>query len=152
MGANVRYNGVVKAQLHPILKKWQQEGRLVTVCPEVSGGLSTPRPAAEIQISTASSSKRLSKKVVTQAGDDVSEAFERGAYHALRLCQAHQINYALLKEFSPSCGGSQVYDGTFSAHKVPGQGVTASLLSHHGIKMYSELTLEQLISDIESTI
>lgn len=148
MGANVRYNGVIKANLHPILKQWQQEGRLVTVCPEVSGGLSTPRPAAEIQLSSSLPTYSSSKQVITVDGDDVSDAFERGAQHALRLCQAHQIKYALLKEFSPSCGGTQIYDGTFQARKVTGQGITASLLSQWGITIYSELTIEQLIEDL----
>jgi len=148
MGANVRYNGVIKANLHPMLKQWQQQGRLITVCPEVSGGLSTPRPAAEIQLASTYSAKPIVKQVVTADGDDVSEAFVRGAQYTLRLCQAHRIKYALLKEFSPSCGSTQIYDGSFAAKKISGQGVTASLLSQHGIIVYSELTIEQLIEDI----
>lgn len=104
---------------------------------EVSGGLPVPRAAAEQQATGL---------VITQAGVDVTDAFTRGANIALSLCETHNIRYALLKESSPSCGSNTIYDGSFSHRKIPGQGVTAALLSAHGIKVFSEENIDQLIT------
>jgi uncharacterized protein YbbK (DUF523 family) len=53
-----------------------------------------------------------------------------------------------LKESSPSCGSSQVYDGSFQGNKIPGQGVTAALLMKNDIEVYSEQNIEELIQRI----
>ena len=55
------------------------------------------------------------------------------------------IKYAILKAKSPSCGKGLVYDGTFSGTKIKGMGVTASLLTKHGVKIYSENNIEELL-------
>jgi uncharacterized protein YbbK (DUF523 family) len=78
--------------------------RLVPICPEVCGGLPTPRPAAE----------RNGDRVVTAAGDDVTAEYQRGARVAVELAQAVGARRAVLKARSPSCGGEQIYDGTFT--------------------------------------
>ena len=106
------------------------------MCPEVAGGLPTPRPAAEILPSTG--------RIMTAQGQDVSQAFHQGAYYAQQLCQKHNIAFALLKESSPSCGSQWVYDGSFNQKKIIGQGITARLLSAQGIQVFSEDTIEQL--------
>ena len=135
LGQPVRYDGKSKglAELD-WLQELQQVGRLIVVCPEVAGGLPVPRPAAE----------RVGEQVITQIGIDVTREFKAGADHALRLCQAHNIRYALLKAKSPSCGNVEIYDGSFSGELVSGMGLTAELLTQNGVEVFSELQLDEL--------
>lgn len=135
LGQPVRYDGQSKPIPEKLwLKELQAQGRLVIICPEVVGGLPTPRPAAE----------RVKDKVITTTGSDVTDAFLKGAEHALQLCQQHNIQHALLKANSPSCGNKQIYDGSFQGQLIEGQGVTAALLTQHGVKVFSEHQLSQL--------
>ena len=141
LGQRVRYDGDTKTLDNQAISRWQAQGRIIAICPEVSGGLPTPRPPAEYQPSL--------DKVITCDGDDVTDAFERGAQNALRLCQQYNIRYALLKESSPSCGSTQVYNGTFNNEKVPGEGITTKLLRAHGIEVFSEVNVAELIAIID---
>lgn len=102
--------------------------RLVPVCPEVCGGLSTPRVAAEL----------CGDRVVTADGDDVTDAYARGAATAVELARAVGARRAVLKARSPSCGSADVYDGTFTRTLRPGDGVTAAALRAAGIDVCSE--------------
>ena len=136
LGDNVRYNSVRLPLAHPLIALWQQQQRFITICPEVTGGLSVPREPAEIQQS--------SHKVITTSGINVSAQFNLGAQQALILCQQHNIRFALLKESSPSCGSTFIYDGSFTNNKILGQGVTSQLLTRHKIKVFSENTVEAL--------
>lgn len=142
LGENVRYNAIIKPLHHEILKQWQQENRLVAQCPEVSGGLSTPRDPAEIN--------SLSGQVITINNVNVSDAFTLGAEKTLQLCQTNNIQFALLKESSPSCGSHTIYDGSFTQTKINGQGITTRLLEAHHIRVYSEHTIEELIKQIHN--
>ncbi|MDP1823087.1 MAG: DUF523 domain-containing protein [Archangium sp.] len=135
LGERVRFDGREKGSHHPVLTRWLAEGRVVKVCPEVEGGLAVPRPPAELQ---------PDGRVLTDTGVDVSEAFTRGAAEALRLVREHQLEVAVLKEGSPSCGSGFIYDGTFSKTKRPGEaGETTRLLRAHGVKVFSELQWEE---------
>ncbi len=128
LGAKVRYNGESKLIEHSLVSQWMKEGRFVSVCPEMAGGLPTPRPPAEM----------TGHQVLTQQGIDVTAEFQKGAEIALKLCQQHNIKLAILKARSPSCGNEAVYDGTFSGTVIPGQGVTAALLTQHGVRVFNE--------------
>ena len=110
---------------------------LVPVCPEVAGGLPIPRPAAELQPDGS---------VRTGAGDDVTDAYRRGAEVAVAAARAAGATDAVLKARSPSCGSSEVYDGTFSRTRIAGQGVTAAALRAAGVRVRSEedVTVEPL--------
>ena len=110
-----------------------RDRRLIPVCPESAGGLPTPRPAAEIG---------PSGRVQTATGDDVTDAYERGAAQAVRLAAAAGAGGAVLKARSPSCGCHEVYDGTFSRTRVPGEGVTARALRVAGVPVWSEEDVE----------
>jgi len=136
LGENVRYNSETIALKHPLLTLWQQQKRMIAICPEVSGGLPVPREPAEQQPN--------SDRVITISGLDVSTQFSFGAKLALTLCQQHNIRFAVLKEFSPSCGSTLIYDGSFSNKKIAGQGVTSKLLTQKGIKVFSENNLQEL--------
>lgn len=76
--------------------------------------------------------------VYTKAGGDVTEPFLQGALATLDLCREHGIAVAILKERSPSCGTGAVYDGTHTGRVIPGPGITAALLTFHGIRVFSE--------------
>lgn len=133
LGQQVRYDGGGKLCEEARFLQWQAEGRFVPVCPEVAGGLPTPRPPAQIR----------GDRVVTEQGDDLTEAFDRGAELALQAAQTHNVALAILKQSSPSCGSLFVYDGTFSGVKRPGEGRTAALLRKHGFKVFGEDQLEE---------
>lgn len=140
LGHPVRYDGKGGGPFDQ-LTTWQQEGRLVLLCPEIAGGLPTPRPPAEIAGGQGSEVLDGRARVLTVAGEDVSGAFLAGAEQALRLVRQHGIRIAILKSGSPSCGNLLTYDGTFSGTKVSGEGVTAALLRREGLEVFSELEL-----------
>ena len=142
LGARVRYHGGDAASDHPILRRWFEEGRLVAACPERDGGLPTPRPAAEIAGGDGAAVHARLAVVRTSNGADVTDAFQRGAEVALQLVQQHRIRLAVLKDGSPSCGSSSIYDGTFSGTRVAGSGVTAALLEAHGVRVFSDTAIE----------
>jgi uncharacterized protein YbbK (DUF523 family) len=104
------------------------EYRLVPICPEVAGGLPTPRAAAEIR----------GDGVVNADGDDVTVEYRRGAQAAVELAAAVDARRAVLKARSPSCGAHQIYDGTFTRTLRNGEGITAAALRAAGVEVRSE--------------
>lgn len=138
-GENVRYDGNNTLLDDPVLESWRAEGRLIPLCPEVAGGLPIPRKPCERD--------PKSGRILSQDGEDFSEAYQAGAETALELVHQYNIRFALLKERSPSCGVNMIYDGHFSGTKIPGQGLTAHSLNAHGVKTYSEFDLDRLKAD-----
>ncbi len=141
-GKPVRYDGKSKAETSPLFLKWKNEGRLVYVCPEVFGGLPTPRTDAQ----------RRGNRVVTRTGEDVTEEYLKGAREAVRLAEEYDVICALMKEKSPSCGSGRIYDGSFTGTLIEGQGLATELLRKAGVKVFSEEQLEdiqKLIDDEE---
>ena len=135
LGQPVRYDGGHQLAHHPVLA----QGQVVAICPEVAGGLPTPRPPAEITTGGSGASVLSGRAQVRDgAGDDVTDAFARGARLALQLAHKHGIRVAVLKDFSPSCGSSHIYDGHFAGRKVAGDGVTSALLRDAGIVVFGE--------------
>lgn len=141
LGHRVRYDGGASGP-YPQLARWQAEGRVIALCPEVAGGLPTPRAPAEIPGGQGLAVLDGTAPVMTREGEDVTEAFVSGAHQALALVEQHGIRIAILKANSPSCGNLQTYDGSFGGVKVQGQGVTAALLSRAGVQVFSELELD----------
>ena len=142
LGHRVRYDGGASGPFDQ-LQLWLDEGRVVPLCPEVAGGLPTPRAAAEIPGGQGAQVLDGQAAVITTEGIDVSAQFLSGARQALELVQQHDIRIAVLKANSPSCGSRLTYDGTFSGVKVSGEGVTAALLRRHGVLVFSELELAE---------
>ncbi|MBO7303596.1 MAG: DUF523 domain-containing protein [Clostridia bacterium] len=133
LGAACRYDGregkVTK--IAELCKKYN----LVPVCPEIYGGLPTPRTPSE----------RVGDKVLMRDGADVTENYLRGAIAAYKLCEQLGCRKALLKERSPSCGSGEIYDGTFSGKLVTGDGVTAEYLKKRGITVFGESEVDKLL-------
>ncbi|MBV1907015.1 MAG: DUF523 domain-containing protein [Pseudomonadales bacterium] len=146
LGDKVRYDGASKGIDHPLWSQWKSQGRLLAICPEVSGGLPVPRPAAEIIGSDVTESGRAvlqgKASILTKRGADVSEQFIQGAEAALALARKNDIRLAIMVEGSPSCGSHLVHDGTFSNALLAGEGVSTALLRQHGIQVFSHKELE----------
>ena len=134
LGVNCRYDG--KNGCRDEVLKLLREYELIPVCPEVLGGLPTPRPPAE---------RLPDGRVVTREGKDVTAEYRSGAEQALALARKQGCVLAVLKERSPSCGRGRIYDGTFSRTLIPGSGVAAQLLEENGILVYGESQLEELL-------
>ena len=128
LGTNCKYNGGNNALPEEKLAVLRERYRLVPVCPERDGGLPTPRLPSE----------RLGERVLNRAGEDVTEAFRRGAAHALETAEREGCRIALLKERSPSCGSGKIYDGSFTSTVIAGDGITAELLKQNGIRVLGE--------------
>lgn len=136
VGENVRYDG--KNCLQQQLKRLIVTGQAVIICPEVFGGLPTPRSAGEIIGGNGTDVLNGHAKVIDTLGNDVSIEFILGAQKALKLAQDNQVTYVILKANSPSCGSWFIYDGTFSGQKIEGKGITTALLEQHGFKVLTE--------------
>lgn len=137
LGQCVRYKGDGCAQ--DILLAPELRAHLVPVCPECAGGLSTPRPPAEIQGNGGGAGVwHGTARVINSANQNVTAAYKTGAHAALELVKLHNVTAAILKERSPSCGTHFIYDGSFTGRKITGRGVAAAALANAGIALYSE--------------
>lgn len=149
LGREVRYDGTDNAVGSERLAAWRREGRIVPFCPEVAGGLGTPRPPAEIAGGTGVDVLEGDARVVTEEGTDVTDAYLAGARSALEAARAAEAELALLKEGSPSCGSGYVYDGSFTGTPRDGAGVTAALLERRGIAVYDETDVERAAAHLD---
>lgn len=133
LGVPCRYDGKSK----PIsrLNELKEHYTLIPFCPEVEGGLSTPRLPCEI----------CNGAVIRSDGKDLTKEYTQGAKKALAKAQSENISIALLKEKSPSCGVHFRYDGSFQKKLTEGTGLTASLLKENGINVCSEEELDRLL-------
>ena len=125
-GLSCRYDGGSKPC--EAVRRLVEDGLAVTACPESLSGLPVPRPPCE----------QRDGRVVMRTGEDVTEAFERGAERAMRIVRAHGCTAAILKARSPSCGFGEIYDGSFSGATCKGEGVWARRLRAAGLTLYSE--------------
>ena len=114
------------------------EGRAVLVCPEVDGGLGTPRPPAEIVGGDGSDVLAGRARVMANGGRDVTDSYVRGAELALAAARREGASKAIVKARSPSCGKGCIYDGSFSGRQRRGDGVTTALLRANGIEVVTE--------------
>ena len=133
MGVNCRYNGerLTLERLDELMEKHT----LIPVCPEVFGGMPTPREPSEIRAG----------RVFSKSGRDVTDHYERGADEVLRLARLYRCTCAILKERSPSCGHGRVYDGTFTGRLVEGNGFSAARLAGAGVAVIGESEIETLL-------
>lgn len=136
LGIKCRYDGESKAN-EKVLELSQKE-ILIPVCPEQLGGQSTPRKDAEIYSGNGNDVLENKAKVVEPSGNNVTTEFINGAEEVLKIAKLFNINEAILKQKSPSCGCGKIYDGTFSKNLINGDGVTTALLKKNGIKVISE--------------
>jgi uncharacterized protein YbbK (DUF523 family) len=131
------------------------QGWAVPICPEVAGGLPIPRPTAEIVggggLFQSDGEDVLDgrARVVMVTGEDVSEAYMRGAERTLVAARRYGITTAILKQRSPSCGSTHIYDGTHSGRLITGRGVTAALLVRNGLTVWSESDVDVILRTMQ---
>ncbi|MCA1026172.1 DUF523 domain-containing protein [Cytobacillus kochii] len=135
-GMNVRYNG--SNSLDERIQKLLLENQAMTVCPELLGGFTTPREPAEIVGGDGEDVLDGKAKVIEKSGKDVTKQYINGAYATLKKAQELGANTIILKENSPSCGSSVIYNGAFKGEQIVGNGVTTALLRKNGFKVISE--------------
>ncbi len=150
LGNPVRYDGQAKSVAHDELDALVVAGRVVTFCPEVSGGLPVPRPAAEIAGGDGDAVLDGHARVYTVDGVDVSHHFIAGAERALAVCREQGVRVAILTDKSPSCGSSQIYDGSHRRRRVAGSGVTTVLLRRNGIAVFDQHRIDAALRHLES--
>lgn len=102
------------------------------VCPEVDGGLPTPRVPCEVVESSTDA------RVVSARGVDCTDAYRSGARHAVEAAQREGCSVAVLKAKSPACGSGRIYDGTFSGVLRDGWGIAAAALRDVGVRVVDE--------------
>ena len=134
LGVGCRYDGcrIAKVDAAALSEKFD----LVPICPEIYGGLPTPRTPSE----------RIGDRVVMKDGTDVTENFVRGMEHTLDIAKACGARLALMKAKSPSCGKGDIYDGSFSGKLTEGNGYTVDALLKEGFSVYTEAELDKLLS------
>lgn len=133
LGEPCRYDAKSKE-----LEGWQrllEKYEFIPVCPEQLGGLPTPREPSEIR----------GGRVVSRTGTDITREYEIGAAAALAAAAGAGCRKALLKEKSPSCGSGLIHNGLFDGGLTAGDGITAKLLKEHGIEVFGESRLEELL-------
>lgn len=123
LGENCKYSG--GNNRNEKVLEYIKGHEVFPVCPEVMGGLPTPRVPAEI----------IGGKVVNKDGVSVDREFRAGAQTALEIAKREQIDLAILQPRSPSCGAREIYDGTFSGRRIPGQGVFTRMLCENGFRV-----------------
>ena len=133
LGVGCRYDGLSKP--NDAVISLAEDYELIPFCPEIYGGLPTPRTPSEM----------VGDRVVMKDGTDVTENYSKGASEALLLCRLLGIKKALLKERSPSCGKGEIYDGSFTGALTERDGVTAELLISEGLEVYTESDAKTLI-------
>lgn len=146
VGLKVRYNG--SDSLDNRIQKLLLEGKAISVCPELLGGFLTPREPAEIVGGDGEDVLNGKAKVVEESGRDVTDLYVNGAYFTLKKVQELGVTAIILKDYSPSCGSSMIYNGEFKGKKVSGVGVTTALLRRNGLKVISEEDLTDFINEI----
>ncbi|WP_103650205.1 DUF523 domain-containing protein [Campylobacter concisus] len=127
-GINCKFNGENNLLSSGVLDEISKKYHLLFVCPEVFGGLGTPREPAEMK----------GGLVLTKTAKDVSENFKFGAEICLKIAKLNGCKKAILKARSPSCGSGQIYDGSFTKKLILGDGIAAKLLKENGILVFSE--------------
>lgn len=137
VGENCRYDGknCLKKEILELARYYD----LIPICPEVSGGLKTPRHPSEI----------VDDKVMTIKGRDVTDNYHDGAYWASSIVRMYHIKLAIMKEKSPSCGVHQIHNGKFDGGLVDGQGITTKKLLSLGVKVINEGEALELLSSLK---
>ena len=132
LGENCKYNG--GNNRNEKLLKLLAGKEIVPVCPEVLGGLPTPRVPAEIRDGV----------VMTKDGRNVDREFRMGAEKCLEIARREKPDFIILQSRSPSCGVTHRYDGSFSGRLIQGSGIAARLLTENGFRVVDAENLDEL--------
>ncbi|KRQ87350.1 hypothetical protein ABG79_00688 [Caloramator mitchellensis] len=146
-GVNCKYDG--NNNLNEYIYELLKQGKLVPVCPEQLGGMSTPRHPSEIVGGSAKDVLEGKAKVINKKGEDVTRFFVKGAYETLNIARTFNCKAAILKAKSPSCGSGKIYDGTFEGRLIDGNGITSELLIKNGVEVIDETDVAAIKDIVE---
>lgn len=132
-GDNCKYNG--GNNFNQRMMDFLQAHEMIKVCPEVIGGLPTPRPPAEI----------VNGQVMNTKEKNITKEFTNGAQLAFEIVKKENPDLIILQSRSPSCGIKQIYDGTFSGKKIAGHGLFADLCIKAGYKVLDIEDIEEYL-------
>lgn len=135
LGVDCKYNGSNNKLDDKIIHSLKEKYNLIPVCPEIMGGMPTPRNPVEIS----------DGKVFDYDGEEFTKEFEKGSEEVVKLAKLYDATIAILKENSPSCGSNYIYDGTFNHQKIKGMGIAAHKLSKENIKLFTEENVKILL-------
>ncbi len=141
LGEPCRWDGQAKPSSLALSFMQAPEVSVIPFCPEVLGGLSTPRDPSELVRSD------MSVCAMTRAGAHVTDAFRMGAKQALAQLKANNVVLVIAKEGSPSCGSSRIYDGSFTGQMIEGEGMSTQLFRQNGMVVVSEERIMDLFSE-----
>ncbi len=144
----IRYDGLVVPVSKMMTDILRSTADMIPFCPEVAGGLPVPRNPAEISGKDGFDVLDGRATVKNKSGDDVTLFYLNGAAKALETAIKNNIQVAILKEKSPSCGNSLIYDGTFTKTLKSGKGVTSALFERNGIHVFNEKEIEKAVKFI----
>ena len=133
VGKNTKYNG--GNNYNEAVMKYLLDKEYITICPEVTGGLLTPRVPSE----------RVNEKVINKVEEDVTTNFVNGANIELEKLLKEEVKVIIVKAKSPSCGYKQIYDGTFTNTLKEGNGVFVDLALQKGFTIYTEKDIEKML-------
>lgn len=121
LGENCKYNGGNNYSEKVV--EFLKGKEIIPICPETLAGLGIPRTPIEI----------CGERVISKTGEDVTDSLIYAIKSILSQIADEDIECAVLKSRSPTCGVKQVYDGTFTGTLVEGSGVLAAALKMFGI-------------------
>lgn len=135
LGDNVKYNG--GNNYDERIEKLKEYYDIVPICPEMFGGLTTPRIPSEIK----------GDSIINKEGKDVTFEFNKGAHKVINIVNFCHCKKAILMDRSPSCGVHKVYNGKFNGTLIDGMGYTAKLLKSKGIELYTIDEIDELLEE-----
>ena len=100
LGYRCRYDG--RSSPDPALVKRAAAEALLAICPEELGGLPTPRTPCDLHGGDGFDVLDGRAKVLDRKGHDVTDAFLKGAFAALKKIRENNIQVCFLKDKSPS--------------------------------------------------
>ena len=126
LGRNCKYNGGNNRNEKVI--QFLEGKEIIPVCPEVAAGMPVPRLPVEIR----------DGRIISIEGKDLDDVYRKGIKRTLAPLDLEDIDLAILKAKSPTCGVHEFYDGTFSGKKIKGQGLLAAALMEEGVYVIDE--------------
>lgn len=132
LGENCKYNG--GNNKNDAILKLLEGKEVIPVCPEVAGGLPTPRVPVELVHGVA----------INKEGVNVDANFHAGVERMLEKLAGEDVELVILQPRSPSCGVKQIYDGTFTGTLTGGSGMFAKAVMERGYRVVEPEELEEI--------
>ena len=123
LGKNCKYNG--GNNYSASVAEYVKDMEVIPVCPEMAAGFGCPRIPMEI----------VDGVLINRDGVSLDEPMRLAITRILDSLQGQEIQCAVLKSRSPTCGVREVYDGTFSGKLISGMGLFAKALAEQGYQV-----------------